>query len=429
MDLRSILIDQMRLSENAFRDKVIVITGGGRGIGRELVRSFALLGGKVAIAELSESGKEVEVEVKQTGGEALFVKTDVANADDVWGLCEAVHTTFGTVDILINNAIRCPVVSVVEMEKAEWDEVMSINLGGTFLTCKAFLPDMLERGQGIIVNMVSTDAMPGLSAYIASKQGITGFSQSLAAEVGEAGVRVIAFGPGMVDTPGIRQAAEGLAPRLGMTREQFMSLSLHSAYEGLMPAEHAAAAAVYLVHSLAEECHGEVVNGYDVLERAGLIQAVQAQIETPTMIGKDAESAVDLNILAAQAVDHARQLAAMIVQTGEEFNKLPVFVRPMARNGFKSKAGQSLSDWQRNLAGLIELLDALQRSEMKPVGDISAWPGRFEKLASYFEGVPAETARFTRDSEVLKQVAQISAERVALIQALVDELKLIVKTS
>jgi NAD(P)-dependent dehydrogenase (short-subunit alcohol dehydrogenase family) len=429
MALRSILLDQMKLSANAFRDKVIVITGGGRGIGRELARAFALLGGKVVIAELYESGKEVEVEVKQTGGEALFVKTDVANAADVRGLYEAVHAVYGPVDILINNAIRCPVISVLKMEKAQWNEVMAVNLGGTFLTCKAFLPDMLDRGQGIIVNMVSTDAMPGLSAYIASKQGITGFSQSLAAEVGEAGVRVIAFGPGMVDTPGIRQAAEGLAPHLGMTFDQFMNLSLHSAYEGLMPVEHAAAAAVYLVHSLAEECHGEVVNGYDVLERAGLIQTAKVQIEPPAEVEKVERPGLELKAFAVQAAEHARQLAEIIVQTGEEFNKLPVFVRPMARNGFKSKAGQSLSDWQRNLAELVEMLDAVQRSGVKPAGDIREWLRRFEKLASYFEGAPAETARFTRDPAVLKQVAQIAADRTALIHALADELKTIVKTN
>ncbi len=119
----------------------------------------------------------------------------------------------------------------------------------------------------------------------------------------------------------------------------------------------------------------------------------------------------------------------MIVQTGEEFYKLPVFVRPMARSGFKSKAGQSLSDWQRNLAELVEMLEAMQRSGVKPAGDIGVWIGRFEKIAGYFEGAPAETARFTRDPALLKRVAQIAAERSALIHALADELKMIVKTN
>ncbi len=119
--------------------------------------------------------------------------------------------------------------------------------------------------------MVSAEAMPGLSAYIASKQGIVGFSQSLDLEVEASNIQVIAFAPGMVDTPGIRASAPALAPLLGMTEEQFLTTPLHAAYDGLMPPEHAGVATVYLVARLAKEAHGQVINGYEVLEKAGVL--------------------------------------------------------------------------------------------------------------------------------------------------------------
>jgi len=142
---------------------------------------------------------------------------------------------------------------------------------------------MLARKRGVILNMISAEAMPGLSAYIASKGGITGFSQSLALEVEGQGVRVIPFGPGMVDTPGIRNVAPELAPQLGIRTEQFLPMPLHPAFDGLMPAAYAGAATAYLVAKLADEFHGKIVTGYEVLERAGVI-------ESPG-IGKQAEAA------------------------------------------------------------------------------------------------------------------------------------------
>ena len=244
--------------------------------------------------------------------------------------------------------------------------------------------------------------MPGLSAYIASKQGIIGFSQSLAQEVGEAEVRVIPFAPGMVDTPGIRSVAEGLAPRLGLQTEQFLNLSLNAAYTGLMPAEHAAAAAVYLTLHLADEFHGQVVNGYEILERAGLLRS-------PADVPAVAESPAKAS--SADFSDLIRELADILVETDAEFNRLPIFVRPMARQGFKTKAGKSLADWKR-------LLSALD-SGSSPIPP--AFAVMLDKLAGYYRDVPKETARFTRDEKTLDQVTEISGQRVRNIQKLSEQ--------
>jgi len=425
----TLAVERVGLARDALAGQVAVVTGGGRGIGREIVRAFAWLGARVVIAELSDEGLETERMVKEAGGQALFVKTDVSSEAEVAGLARRTREAFGPVDILINNAILCPVAPVLEMDAALWDHVIAVNLRGTFLTCKAFLPDMVSRQRGVVVNMISTDAMPGLSAYIASKQGITGFSQSLAAEVGQQGVRVVAFAPGMVDTPGIRGAAQALAPQLGFTAEQFLSLSLHPAYAGLMPADHAAAATAYLAVALADEFHGETVTGYTVLERAGFIHTPSA-----TTVGRAAPAAEPAPQLSADRKEMIRrasalsqQLQEVIAQTDAEFNKLPVFVRPMARGGFKNKSGQSVQDWARTASKLTEQLKKAEAADAVTEKQLHAECGRRKELLSklivYFQEVPGETARFTKDANLLRDVAQQMAEREAVARSLIAALE------
>jgi NAD(P)-dependent dehydrogenase (short-subunit alcohol dehydrogenase family) len=199
------ILTRAGLAQNTLNKQVAIVTGAGRGIGRETARALAWLGAKVIIAELNDVlGTETRELIQKEGGEALFIHTDVSDVNSVKELATKTHKAFRTVDILVNNAILCPATLVTEMDVDLWDRVLAVNLRGTFLTCKTFLPEMLAKEHGTVVNMISTEAMPGLSAYIASKQGIAGLSQSLALEVEGQGVQVISFGPGMVDTPGSR---------------------------------------------------------------------------------------------------------------------------------------------------------------------------------------------------------------------------------
>jgi NAD(P)-dependent dehydrogenase (short-subunit alcohol dehydrogenase family) len=331
-------------------------------------------------------------------------------------LVETTLRFFGPADVVINNAIRIASVPVLEMDEAVWDQILAVNLRGTFLTCKAFLPDMIARGSGVLINMVSVDAMPGLSAYIASKQGIVGLSQSLALEVEPSGIQVIPFAPGMVDTPGIRSVAADLAPRLGMTQEQFLKLSLHAAYDGLMPPEHAGVATVYLALHLAKEFHGQVVNGYEVLERAGFLNT--GPVDMPATEINGAAAVIPVKTAPGESSPCILEVQEILLQTAAEFEKLPAFVRPIARNGFKGKAGASLDDWQRSLSALKARLEASRL----PEDEASAFITRLKKLITYFQGVPVETARFTRDKAMLAEVSRLTAARIAVIQRLMDAL-------
>lgn len=395
------LLSHSGLTPQTLTGQTAVVTGAGRGIGREVARALACLGAQVVIAELDPiTGAETEQLIQQEGGRALFIHTDVAAQESVSAMAGQARSAFGQVSILVNNAILCPYAPLAEMDVALWDKVVAVNLRGAFLTCRSLLPDMLAAHRGVIVNMISVDAMPGLSAYIASKKGLAGFSQSLAMEVGEQGVRVIPFVPGMVDTPGIRGVASGLAPRLGLSEEQFLHMPLHTAFDGLMPPAFAGAATAFLIARLADEFHGEMVTGYEVLERAGLIQPAPL----PEPMGNHAAS----QPAQSQAVPElAQELGRVLAKTEAEFRQLPVFIRPLARNGFKSKSGASLSDWQR----LISCLEDGQ----PPLADLTA---RLEKLAGYYREVPGETARFVKDEEFLRQVVVASQEREAAVRAL-----------
>lgn len=403
IDLFHLLVSNMKLDPHAFTDQVIVVTGAGRGIGYHTARAFALLGGKLVLAELSEDGKAAEKSIREEGGTALFIQTDVSNPESVNHLLEGVHQAYGQVDVLVNNAILIRQARVMVMSVEIWDRTMAVNLRGTFLTCRAFLPEMLAKNQGVILNMVSTDAMPGLSAYIASKAGITAFSQSLALELEGTGVRVIPFGPGMVDTPGIRSVASGLAPQLDLTESQFLNLSLHADYDGLMPPEHAGAAAAYLTVRLADEFHGQIVNGYEVLERASILQPGNVSLpEIHALTMNSDTSAHDLFV----------KLTQILAETEQEFGKLPVFVRPLAKGGFKNKTGMTLPDWQRLAASLA-------------TGDTPAptnFVERLAALAKYFRDVPKETGRFTKDQATLQMVAETAQSRLEIIQGLMAKL-------
>ncbi|HYF76155.1 MAG TPA: SDR family NAD(P)-dependent oxidoreductase, partial [Symbiobacteriaceae bacterium] len=195
---------RLGLRTDELAGQVAVITGAGQGIGREAALALAGLGAKVVVADINaDTGAETARLINDAGGTAVFVQTDISREADVARLAMWTLADFGPAHILINNAILSPVASLMEMTPDEFDRVIAVNLRGAYLTCRAFVPGMLTHHLGTIINMVSMDAMANMSAYIASKQGLAGFSQSLAAELGHEGIRVVAFAPGFVETPGL----------------------------------------------------------------------------------------------------------------------------------------------------------------------------------------------------------------------------------
>jgi len=188
------------------QDKVVVVTGASRGIGRATALAMAAAGAQVVVAartadQLHSLADEIEA---QTGRPALVAVTDVAVETDVARMVAQAEDAFGRVDVLVNNAgFNARKCKIWEVSTEEWDAMFAVNLRGAFLCCRAVLPGMIARQSGHIINVVSTAAQIGLEdmgAYGATKWGLLGLTKSLIKEARPYNVRVTAFSPGGTDT-------------------------------------------------------------------------------------------------------------------------------------------------------------------------------------------------------------------------------------
>ena len=185
--------------------KVAIVTGGGRGIGRETALLLASYGAKVAVCARSEADcQEVSELINQTyGTETMAISCDVRNPEQVRQVVAAVRQNLGDVDILINNAGAMAMKPFTETTQEEWLQIHDVNVNGPYYFCYETVPSMIERQTGVIINISSiwgTKGGPNRSAYISSKHAVIGFSKALGEELKPYGIRVNAVCPGPVDT-------------------------------------------------------------------------------------------------------------------------------------------------------------------------------------------------------------------------------------
>jgi len=194
-------------------DKVAIVTGGSRGIGKGIVRVFCEEGAKVVIASRSEeSARKVVDEIADRGGNAIFVKTDVSAQTDTQRMADIAIKTFGRIDILCHNAGIYPTVLLENMQAHEWDEIHGVNLRGTFLAIKAVLPHMIKQKYGRIVLTTSITGprtgIPGQSHYAATKAGMNGLIHSAALEFAKHRITINGVEPGNILTEGLKRLGE-----------------------------------------------------------------------------------------------------------------------------------------------------------------------------------------------------------------------------
>jgi NAD(P)-dependent dehydrogenase (short-subunit alcohol dehydrogenase family) len=192
--------------EPLLADRVAVVTGGGGGIGAATARLFAQHGAQVVIVDIDEPlARRTADEITGSGGSALTVVTDVRDGDQVAELARSVLDRYGRVDVLVNNVghwVRHP-GSFATTDPELWDELYRVNLHHVFLVTRAFLPAMLERQAGAIVNVSSVEGLRGYPedpVYAAFKAAVIHFTRSLAVQVGRDGVRVNAIGPDVTES-------------------------------------------------------------------------------------------------------------------------------------------------------------------------------------------------------------------------------------
>ena len=249
------------------KNKLALITGGGRGIGRAIALAFAREGANIAVAARTlDQVNQVAAEIEQQyHSKALALVCDVSDPSSVQKMFAAVRENFdGDVDILVNNAGVAESATLANTTDELWHKHLNINLSGTFYCTRAALPAMLKNGWGRIVNIASIAGKTGapyITAYAASKHGVMGLTRSLAVEVGASGVTVNAICPGYVETDMVSKALERIKTRTGRSEDEALdTLKKMSPQNRLVTSEEVAALALLLASDEGRGINGQGLN-------------------------------------------------------------------------------------------------------------------------------------------------------------------------
>jgi 3-oxoacyl-[acyl-carrier protein] reductase len=218
------------MPELPLNQKVAIVTGAGRGIGRVIALTLAQNGARVSLAARTQSKLEaVQAEIEAFGGEAASLPTDVTNESEVIALIRNTVERFGRLDILVNNAGIGVFGRLTEITTEQWDRIMAVNARGPFLLCREAIPYLKQQEISFIININSVVGVKGYAnqaAYSASKHALLGLTKSLAKEVHQDGIRVHTINPGGVDTELIDQARPDLDRSVLMQPQEIADIVL-----------------------------------------------------------------------------------------------------------------------------------------------------------------------------------------------------------
>lgn len=194
------------------KNKVAIVTGGGKGIGEEICLGLAKEGAKVVVADLDkENSSNVVKEIVKNNGDAIYIETDVSNEASVKNLISETINRFDQIDILINNAGIRHVKKLEHHDLSDWNDMISVNLTGPYICCQAVIPEMKKIGKGKIINFGSIASFmgrPDRVGYVAAKSGILGLTRALAIDLKGTNINVNTICPGLISTPFNKKYAE-----------------------------------------------------------------------------------------------------------------------------------------------------------------------------------------------------------------------------
>lgn len=239
----------------------VLVTAGASGIGREIVRAFASIGAKVFVVDIDADGLSALAE--EIPGLRIAV-CDMARRADIERMMPEAVEALGGLDVLVNNAgIAGPTAPVEDYDPDAWDEVVQVNLNGTFNTTRLAIPHLKQSSSGVVIimsSMAGRFGYPNRSAYSATKWGLIGFTKTLSRELGEFGVRANAILPGCVAGPRIQRVFEGRAELSGRTVDEEIDEALAiQSLKRLVDPRDVAALAVFLASDAAKSISGQML--------------------------------------------------------------------------------------------------------------------------------------------------------------------------
>jgi meso-butanediol dehydrogenase / (S,S)-butanediol dehydrogenase / diacetyl reductase len=247
------------------KNQAAIVTGGGRGIGKEIALALAREGANVLVSGRQQDVLEQTVlEIRSLGNSAFLTVTDVSDETQVSEMVNAALDSFGKIDILVNNAgITGPTAAVTGLSRAAWDEVLAVNLTGAFLCARSVIPHMIEQRSGKIINISSIAGKMAYalrSPYAASKWGMLGFSSSLAQELGPHNIQVNAICPGPTAGERMSRVIADRAKELGRSIEEVERLYVEgTALKRMVDPKHVAAAVVFFCSKEGNSITGEAL--------------------------------------------------------------------------------------------------------------------------------------------------------------------------
>jgi NAD(P)-dependent dehydrogenase (short-subunit alcohol dehydrogenase family) len=246
-------------------EQIAIVTGAGRGIGREIARVTAAAGAHVVlVARTAADVERVAAEIEADGGHATAWPADITDPAATAELVSGVAARFGRIDILVNNAATTYVANVVMAKADRWRAVYELNVFALVNLTQAVLKTMIRRKQGRIINVGSVSAELGASyysAYASSKAAVDGFTRSLAREVAKLGITVNAIRPWHVEAEDENEAMAARAKMFGKTTEEYLEKVIaESPQQRLITAREVAALAVFLMSHDARGIHGQALN-------------------------------------------------------------------------------------------------------------------------------------------------------------------------
>lgn len=251
----------------SLQGKVVLVTGGGSGLGRAMCVRLATEGARVVVADLDRvAASDTAASIVAAGAEAVAMQGDVSRREDVARLAADTVERFGSIDVLVNNAgIVGEFVKTAEVSDESWRRVLEVNLTSVFLFCRQVIPQMVQQGGGVIINIASTAGLLATSAgieYTAAKHAVIGMTRELAYEYGQQNIRAVAIAPGIIMTPMVASIPQ-----------DFLNASMD--YQKMLRApagragqpEEIAAAVAFLASDEASFIHGNTIavdGGYSV---------------------------------------------------------------------------------------------------------------------------------------------------------------------